>query len=118
MKYKLVGMFHGRVANPGKFSGVAVVLGPEEQMTSDFIDSLPERCVLVAESTHPHYLPIMSRCIAFVTEEGGLLSHAAITAREWGIPCVVGVSGILNVVRTGDFVVGDEDGTIRVYRGN
>jgi len=79
--------------------------------------------VLVARITEINYVPAMQRASAIVTEEGGLLSHAAIVARELGKPCVVGatgaltslqeglpaeVNGTLGVVRQGDVKLGNE----------
>lgn len=49
--------------------------------------------VLVCRSTDPAWLPLMMQCVALVTERGGPLSHAAIVARELGLPAVVGVAG-------------------------
>lgn len=49
--------------------------------------------VLVAETTDPDWEPIMKRASALVTEGGGRTSHAAIVARELGIPAIVGASG-------------------------
>lgn len=46
--------------------------------------------ILLAEMTRPDFLPIMKKAAAIVTDEGGLTCHAAIVARELGIPCVVG----------------------------
>lgn len=79
--------------------------------------------VLVARITEINYVPAMKRAAAIVTEEGGLLSHAAIVARELGKPCVVGVSGALTrlspgkpaevngtfgIVRQGNVTLGNE----------
>lgn len=46
--------------------------------------------VLVAVTTNPDFLSAMRRCVGFVTDEGGITSHAAIVARELNVPCVVG----------------------------
>lgn len=73
-------------ASPGCASGEPHVIITEEE-----IDAFPSSgAVLVAECTDTDYLPAMRRATAIVTEEGGLLSHAAIVSRELGLPCVVG----------------------------
>jgi len=54
-----------------------------------------------------------------VTERGGLLSHAAVIAREYGIPAVLGVRGATEHIRTGDLVsVDGTQGTVRVQSGD
>jgi len=46
--------------------------------------------ILVAEMTRPDFLPVMRKASAIITDEGGLTCHAAIVARELGIPCIIG----------------------------
>lgn len=60
--------------------------------------------ILVAVSTHPEFLPAMRRAAAFVTDEGGLTSHAAIVARELNKPCIVGTKHATHVLKDGDRV--------------
>lgn len=60
--------------------------------------------VLVAPMTSPYHVPAMTIAGAVVTNEGGILSHAAIVSRELRIPCVVGVSGATQVIRSGQTV--------------
>ena len=60
--------------------------------------------VLVARVTMPDYLPAMIHAVAFVTDEGGITSHAAIVARELKKPCVVGTKNATTVLRDGDMV--------------
>ena len=70
--------------------------------------------ILVAEATYPNYLPIMLKASGIVTETGGLLSHAAITAREFRIPCVVGVGDATKLIKNGDLVEIKDGGVILV----
>jgi len=59
----------------------------------------------------------MKRAIAIVTDEGGLLSHAAIVSREIGKPCIVGTKIATKVLKDGDLVEIDADkGIIRKKR--
>ena len=60
--------------------------------------------VLVAETTDPDWEPIMKRAAALITERGGRTSHAAIVARELGIPAVVGVAGARAALGSGSEV--------------
>ena len=60
--------------------------------------------ILVANTTHPNYLPGMQRAAAFVTNEGGMISHAAIVARELKKPCIVGSKIATEVLKDDDLV--------------
>jgi pyruvate, water dikinase len=75
--------------------------------------------VLVTEVTDPDWEPIMKRAAAIVTERGGRTSHAAIVARELGIPAVVGAVGAMTLLRDGSVVTVScaEGETGRIYDG-
>ncbi|EHB54046.1 phosphoenolpyruvate synthase [Mycolicibacterium rhodesiae JS60] len=75
----------GLPAVPGEASGVVRVL-------TDVADGarLQDGEVLVAQMTNPDWLPTMRRACALVTDTGGMTCHAAIVARELGVPCIVG----------------------------
>jgi phosphohistidine swiveling domain-containing protein len=60
--------------------------------------------ILVCPMTLPDYLPAMKRARAIITEEGGVTCHAAIIAREFKIPCIVGTKIATEVLRDGDLV--------------
>lgn len=66
--------------------------------------------VLVAPSTDPGWTPLFLRASAVVMEVGGMLSHGSIVAREYGLPAVVNVPGLLDLVTEGDQLVVDGDG--------
>ena len=86
----------GAGASPGIAEGVArVVAGPE-----DFARIQPGD-VLVATTTTPAWTPLFPSLAALVTDTGGILSHAAVVAREYGIPAVVGASGATTAIRDG-----------------
>ena len=57
--------------------------------------------VLVTPSTGPTFNVVLPLLRAIVTERGGALSHAAIVAREYGIPAIVGCAGATGAVKTG-----------------
>jgi pyruvate, water dikinase len=92
----------GTPSSPGRASGPA-------RLVHDVDDFAQVRRgdVLVCRTTDPAWTPLFSVVAAVVTETGGLLSHAAIVAREMGIPAVVGAAGALAVVPRGRPVVVD-----------
>jgi pyruvate,water dikinase len=70
--------------------------------------------VLVTHMTAPDWVPLMRRAAAIVTESGGMTCHAAIVARELGIPCVVGTGDATRTLRDGELVTVDAtQGTVR-----
>lgn len=80
-------------------SGMAQVLSSIAEM-----DKVREGDVLVTDMTDPDWEPIMKRASAIVTNRGGRTCHAAIIARELGIPAVVGCGDATEVIKTGDDV--------------
>lgn len=60
--------------------------------------------VLVCAMTTPDYMPLMRQAAAIVTEQGGILSHAAIVARELKKPCLVGLANATGLLKEGDMV--------------
>jgi len=89
----------GQAASPGTARGKVVLL-----FDAALLNSVKKGNILVAPSTYPALVPAMERAAAIVTEEGGLLSHAAIVSRELGIPCVVGTKIATKVFKNGDRV--------------
>ncbi|MBU1202530.1 hypothetical protein KKH39_00570 [Patescibacteria group bacterium] len=65
--------------------------------------------ILVSISTQPDLLPAMKKAAAFVTEQGGVTSHAAIVARELKTPCVIATKIATKVLKDGDLVEVDAD---------
>jgi pyruvate, water dikinase len=86
--------------------------------TTDLASFAPGE-VLVAEATSPDWEPVMKRAAAVVTARGGRTCHAAIVARELGLPAIVGAAEALNKLATGTAVtVSCADGEIgKVYEG-
>jgi pyruvate,water dikinase len=99
----------GVAGSPGVASGtVRVIAGPHE------FRSLKPGEVLVAPVTNPAWTPLFAVAGALVAETGGVLSHGAIVAREYGIPAVMGVRGATQLLRDGDVVTVDGTrGTVR-----
>ncbi len=93
----------GLAAAPGSGTGrVRVLAGPEQGHL------LQDGEILVARMTNPDWLPTIRRAAGLVTDTGGMTCHAAIVARELGVPCVVGT-------RTG--TVDLHDGTLATVDG-
>ena len=65
------------------------------------------RCgeILVCPFTDVGWTPYFSLASGLITEIGGLLSHGAVVAREYGLPCVVNVKGATRVIKTGDTIL-------------
>ena len=70
-------------------------------------DKLLEGDVLVCKFTDVGWSPFYPLLSGLATEMGGLLSHGAIIAREYGIPCVVSITGVTDMIQTGDRVILD-----------
>ncbi|MGH3620638.1 MAG: PEP/pyruvate-binding domain-containing protein [Sciscionella sp.] len=80
-------------------------------------DPFEPGAILVAANTDTDFLPAMHQASGFVTEEGGLLSHAALVARELDLPCIVGAAQATTTLSDGQLVTID-GGTGLVYAGN
>ncbi|WP_344091192.1 PEP/pyruvate-binding domain-containing protein [Microbacterium deminutum] len=94
----------GTPAGGGRATGpVRVILGPEG------FASLRAGEVLVCPYTNPSWTPLFERAAAVVVDTGGLASHAAIVAREYGIPAVMGTGVGTKTLRDGDVVIVDGD---------
>ncbi len=98
-------VFRGTMASPGKAIGFARLVSNDD-LDKNIFDNGE---ILVCNMTTPAYLPFMKKAAAILTNEGGILSHAAIISRELGIPSVVGVSGLLDNIKDGDKIEVDAD---------
>jgi phosphohistidine swiveling domain-containing protein len=104
------GVVQGSAGSAGRVRGVARVVRSLQDA-----ERLAPGEVLVAETTAPPWTPLFAVAAAVVTDTGGILSHAAVVAREYGLPAVVGAAGATAVLRDGDVVEVDGDrGTVRV----
>ena len=118
LKYKLKGnsvvLTHGRAIGQKIDAGpVRVIQDPSE------MDRVQPGDVLVADMTDPNWEPVMKRASAIVTNRGGRTCHAAIIARELGVPAVVGCGDATEVLKEGAMVTvscaeGDEG---KIYDG-
>lgn len=101
--------FKGRVASGGFAKGIAkVILGGK-----DFA-KLHQGDILVVSNTSPDFVPILRKSAAIVAEEGGLTAHVSVVSREFGIPCIVGIANITEILKDGDLVEVDaNEGVVR-----
>ncbi len=102
------GVWRGIAASAGRAVGIArVVRSPEEG------GELGQGDILIAPNTHPGWTPLFLRASAVVMETGGYLSHGSIVAREYGLPAVVNIPGLLRQLSSGERVTVDGDeGTV------
>jgi len=88
----------------GRASGAAkIIYHPNEG------EKLRAGDVLVAPSTDPGWTPLFLRASAIVVETGGFGSHGSIVAREYGIPAVVNIPGIMTIIKDGQSITVDGD---------
>ncbi|MDB4897336.1 MAG: hypothetical protein JWN15_3598 [Firmicutes bacterium] len=89
----------GRGASPGVVTGMARVL-------TDPADTAMLRRgeILVCPWTDPDWTPLLAVASAIVTDTGGVVSHAAVVAREFGLPAVVGATGATRLIKTGQLI--------------
>jgi pyruvate,water dikinase len=95
----VAGPLMGTAVSPGAAEGrVAVLRSPDEA------ERMPTGAVLVAPATDPGWTPLFARASAVVVEIGGLFSHAATVAREYGLPAVANIEGATDLLHDGDVV--------------
>ncbi|EWS78686.1 phosphoenolpyruvate synthase [Xylella taiwanensis] len=93
---------HGEVLTEGRAIGQKIGSGTARVVHSlDDMHKMQLGDVLVADMTDPDWEPVMKRASAIVTNRGGRTCHAAIIARELGVPAVVGTGNALSVIKEG-----------------
>lgn len=111
----------GTAANPGKAIGHARIIRPgydDFDKVEEIMKKMNRGNILVSETTSPELMPAIKKARAIVTDQGGLLSHAAIMSREFKIPCIVGTGNATDVLKDGDFIEVDADkGVVRRIKG-
>ncbi|WP_343293721.1 phosphoenolpyruvate synthase [Vandammella animalimorsus] len=117
-RYKLVGT--GQVLSEGRAIGQKIGTGPV-RLVSDVaeMEKVQPGDVLVTDMTDPNWEPVMKRASAIVTNRGGRTCHAAIIARELGIPAVVGCGDATARLKDGALVTVScaEGDTGKIYDG-
>ncbi len=118
MRYKLKGS--GTVLASGRAIGQKVGTGPVRLVSHiSEMDKVQAGDVLVTDMTDPNWEPVMKRASAIVTNRGGRTCHAAIIARELGIPAVVGCGNATDRLKDGQLVTVScaEGDTGNIYDG-
>src|SRR3989338_61794 len=97
---------HTSDMNEPILTGLAASGGMAEGLVRVILDThhhedFKEGDILVAKVTEPSMVMMMNKAAAFVTDIGGITSHAAIVAREIGVPCVVGTKSATQLLRDG-----------------
>jgi pyruvate, water dikinase len=118
VRYKLLG--RGKVLAEGRAIGQKIGIGTVRLVHSlNQMDEVQEGDILVTDMTDPNWEPVMKRASAIVTNRGGRTCHAAIIARELGIPAVVGCGDATERLQTGMLVTVScaEGDTGYIYEG-
>jgi pyruvate,water dikinase len=100
----------------GTGASAGVVRGPARVvLTSNEFDRIQPGDVIVCPSSNPSWVPVFTIAGGLVTNTGGVLSHAAVVAREFGLPAVVGVAGATTSIVDGRLVeIDGSAGTVRL----
>jgi pyruvate,water dikinase len=103
-------LLKGMAASPGVVEGRAkIITGPEQ------LDQLEDGDILVAPVTAPSWGPVFGKIKATVTDIGGMMSHAAIVCREYGLPAVTGTGSASTKIKTGMMIrVDGSNGTVEI----
>jgi pyruvate,water dikinase len=106
-------IIRGNRGSPGRATGPARIVH-----SLAGAGNLQPHDVLVVETTAPPWTPLFATAAAVVTDTGGILSHCAVIAREYGIPAVVGTGNATTRIHDGQLIEVDGDaGTVRLLKG-
>lgn len=106
----------GDIANKGVARGRARIVFVQDlkQFIKDS-ESFKHDEILVTTMTSPIMIPIIEKAGAIIADEGGICSHAAISAREFKIPCIIGTVNACSIIKTGDLLEVDANqGIIKI----
>lgn len=108
----------GTVANPGIAKGIARIIRVEDLKTLlKDMKRFQKGEIIVTTMTQPTIVGLARVAAAIVADEGGITSHAAILAREYGIPCVVGTKVATHVIKDGDVIEVDATkGVVKILK--
>ncbi len=102
----------GRGVHPGTVRGIVELVSHNSANLSQKVAAFVEGHILVTEMTTPGTILACRKASAIITDEGGVLCHAAIISRELGKPCIVGTKVATQVLKDGDEVEIDAEGGI------
>jgi len=102
----------GSTAYSGKVKGIAKIV-----LVKQDISKIQKGEILISSATNPDLIIAMKKAAAFVTDTGGITTHAAIVSREMKKPCIVGTKIATKVIQDGDFVEVDaEKGIVKILK--
>ena len=101
----------GLAASPGVGSGKIKIIKDLRDL-----GKIKQGDILVTKMTNPDMVVTMQKCVAIITDEGGLTAHAAIVSREMGIPAVVGTQTATTKLKEGEIITVDGSSG-RIYKG-
>ena len=96
-----VPIIKGIAASAGKVTAKAIVI----QDLTPQLEEFPEGAILVVSAVIPSYLPLLKNSAGIISEQGSITSHAAILARELGIPAIVGAANSTQIIETGNYLL-------------
>jgi pyruvate, water dikinase len=101
----------GLVASAGMAKGRAIVAPAitNPDVVRQLDSMMKKGDILIAHSTTPEFMPLCSKAAAIVTDQGGMLSHAAIVARELKVPCIIGTGSATRLFSNGDIILVDAE---------
>ena len=103
-------VLNGNAGAPGKVTGIAKVVADLSEASK-----VNPGEILVAPATMPAWTPLFASIAAVVTDAGGVLSHAAIVAREYNIPAVLGTGNATRTIQDGQTIeVDGDEGVVRI----
>ncbi|HEV2029889.1 MAG TPA: PEP-utilizing enzyme [Candidatus Dormibacteraeota bacterium] len=106
------GQVVGLGGSPGVVEGLARVV-----LTVDQFDQVRKGDIVVCQMTNPAWVALFTKMAGLVTDAGGLTSHAAVLAREFAIPAVIGTSSATRTIKNGDRIrVNGTTGVVDILR--
>lgn len=117
-KEEIANEIKGISANPGKVKGKVIILTESLiGVSSKELEKMSKGNILVTNMTSPDMMIACKKAGAIVTNDGGMLCHAAIVSRELGIPCVIGTKIATKILKDGDLIEVDaEKGIINILK--
>ena len=108
----VAGQIVGLGGSPGVIEGLARVV-----LTVDQFDQVRKGDIVVCQMTNPAWVALFTKIAGLVTDAGGLTSHAAVLAREFAIPAVIGTSSATRTIKNGDRIrVNGSTGVVNILR--
>ena len=98
-KYEVTGTSACKGIVKGRVKVIPLSMNPEQ-----YFSKFEKNDILVSDTTGPEMVVLMEKASAIVTDEGGMMSHAAIVSREFQIPCIVGTKYATEVFKDNDII--------------